>query len=332
MSEKSSIPRLVGSIISTAIVVSLGWLLVYHYAIKSLIARGAGITEILLSVNLSSAAWWRDFIAVAFDVLILIIAFFGTWWVLGHLALEAAEAGKWRKYYKSAEAKDDVWVERLSLWQRIQHIWIMLTFIACAYTGLALNLKLYTTRADFLVIHVYSGFAMGVLVIIHFLQYLIDAILSKAAGQSLRRKYPMLEFYSLRFVRNFFKALVRTISSKVKPDPYGKYDPEQLFEYWGVYWGMVVLGIPGVIMALYGPNVLEGLLWVMHTKEAILAIMFILVVHMGYTHLRPKVFPMDSTYLSGKMPMKRIKEEHPLWAEELLRRGKNKEKALAVIR
>ncbi len=332
MAERLWTPRLVASIISIAIVISIGWIFVYYYALESLLTKGGTeLQKVFSNINLGSAPWWRDFLSLAFDVLIVVVAFIGTWWVLGHLALEAAEAGKWRKYYSSPQAKEDTWITRFTAWQRVQHIWIMLTFIICAYTGLALNLGLFTERALYLAIHVYSGLAMGILVILHFTQYLVEAIIAKAKGESLRERFAMLEFYSFKFIRNFFKSLAHTISTKIKPEPYGKYNPEQLFEYWGVYWGIAVLGIPGLIMALYGPGPFEGLLWVMHTKEAILAITFLLIVHLGYTHFRPKVFPMDPTFLNGKMPMKRIKEEHPAWADQLLKQKKAMTAAQQVV-
>ncbi len=318
MTENSWIPRFIGSLIATAIVLTLGWALVYYFAIDTLLSGGSkALNDILSNINISSTAWWRDLISLGFDLLIVVVAILGSWWVLGHLALEAKEAGKWRRYYSSKESAGDVWVNRLGLWPRIQHLWLIVTFILCAATGLAAHFEVLATRPTLIAVHVYSGIAMGVLVILHFAQYAVEAILAKASGESLRERYPMLEIYSFRFLKAFVKPLLRSISPRIKAEPYGKYDPEQLFEYWGVYWGIAVLGIPGIIMAIYGPSVLDGILWVMHFKEAILAISFILMVHIAYTHFRPTVFPMDPTFIHGKMPLRRIREEHPLWAEQL---------------
>ncbi len=325
MKEKLWTGRLIANLIAIAVTLAIGWSFVYYFAIRSLTANGAMLVESVAKFNLSSVAWWRDLIALLFDILIIIISIIGSWWVLGHFAVEAREVGKWRKYYNSEEGKRDVWVRRFTAWQRVQHIWMIITFVISAYTGLGLVLRFYTSRADFIVWHVVSGIAMGVLVIIHFLQYTVEAILAKQSGVNLREKYPMLEIYSKKFFKSLTKALLHTVSPRVKPEPYGKYDPEQLFEYWGIYWGMAVLGVPGLLMLLFGRQALDGLLWVMHTKEAILAISFLIIVHMGYTHFRPKVFPMDVTFITGKMPMKRVKEEHPLWAEQLEKRGELKE-------
>ncbi len=309
-------PRLIASLVATAITLGIGWAFVYEYSLRLLMAGGLDkLGKLLASINLGSTAWWRDFLAVAFDVLVVLVAIVGTWWVLGHFALEASEVGKWRRH------KEEVYVERFTVWQRVQHIWMIITFVICAFTGLGLQARMFSSRADAITLHVISGLTMGVLVIIHFFQYLTEAALAKAKGESLRERFPMLDFYSMRFLRGFVKDLLRSVSSKVKPEKYGKYDPEQLFEYWGIYWGMAVLGIPGLLMFLYGRGFMDGLLYVMHTKEAVLAVSFLIMVHMAYTHFRPKVFPMDTTFITGKVPLKRAEEEHPLWAEKLKEGG-----------
>lgn len=322
MEGRSWIPRFVASLVATVVLLALGWALVYYFAVEPLASRGAeAFGKVFSNINLGSTSWWRDFISLAFDLLIVVVAVLGSWWVLGHLALEAGEAGKWRRYYASSEAARSFWVDRLSLWQRVQHLWLLVTFIVCAVTGLAAHFDVLASRPVLIEVHVYSGVAMGVLVVLHFAQYTVEAILVKAGGGSLRKRYPMLEIYSFRFLRSFVKALLRPLSSRIRAEPYGKYDPEQLFEYWGVYWGIAVLGIPGILIAIYGPDVLDGVLWVMHFKEAVLAISFILMVHIAYTHFRPTVFPMDPTFIHGKMPLKRVREEHPLWAEQLAASG-----------
>ncbi len=315
------VAALIGSAVFTFLLLALGWYLVYEYAIKVLISTWSVRIPEVLTFNLASLVWWRTFIAVAFDFLIIIVAAVGTWWVIASFVKEAKDAGKWWAYYRSKEAKRDKWLPRWSWWQRVQHIWIMVTFTICAVTGLLAHKAPYDTRQWLLTLHVISGIAMGVLVVIHFVQYLTAAVVAAARGESVRRKFPMLEFYSLRYFKNAIKAMIHPFYPKIKPEPYGKYDPEQLFEYWGVYWGMAVLGIPGVLLLLYGPQVLGGIFWVTHTKEAILAITFILMVHLAYAHFRPSVFPLDPTFLWGKMPLRRAMEEHKRWAEEMLKRA-----------
>jgi len=301
---------LVGSLVLTSLLLGIGWGLVYAYSVKPLMEEGPIRLDMLSRLSPATALWWRHFIALAFDVLIIAVAAIGTLFILGNFYREAREAGKWRLYYKRSYASRDKRLPRLTAWQRFQHIWIMVTFIVCAVTGFA-AMAGYGDRVTLMTIHVYSGIAMGIVALLHFGYYTAQVLLAKARGENVREKFPMLEIYSKKFIRNVF----RVIMGK-EPEPMGKYDVEQLFEYWGVYWGMAVLGIPGVIMLLAGNHVLDGIFWVTHTKEAVLAVTFILMVHLAYSHFRPKIFPMDPTFLTGWMPYRRAKEEHPLWAEK----------------
>ncbi len=321
---------LVSNLIAVAVLVGVSWLLVYLMAWIPLVEEGglARLFQLLAKPEIFDTIWWREFLGPAFDILIIAVAIIGTWWTLGHFAAEARNQGKWRKYYASEEGRRDVWVLRFTLWQRIQHLWMMITFIIAAFTGFAMHFAnnpywqmLMPSRDLYAVIHVIAGWAMGILVLIHFTYYAVQAILAKIRGESLLEKYPILWFYTLTFLKNLVKRLLWTITPRVGKPRVHKYDCEQLFEYWGIYWGILVLGIPGALMSIYGPQALNGVLWVMHVKEAVLAVVFILLVHMSYAHFLPTVFPIDTTFIHGRMPLKRVREEHPLWYEDLVRKG-----------
>ena len=310
--EARRLAYLAGSVVGAAVMMGLAWGIVYAYALKPLIESWPARSSVLSSLDLGSTLWWRTFIAVAFDLLVLAIAVLGTLWIIGVFYLEAREAGKWRIYYSTAASRD-VWLPRLTAWQRVQHLWMLTTFIIAAVTGFAAYSGVLAPRSTLLLIHAYNGILMGVLALLHFGYYTAQLLVAKARGEDLRKRFPMLEIYSRKFLRNLW----RVIRGK-PPEPMGKYDVEQLFEYWGVYWGMAVLGVPGAIMLLYGNQALGGILYTMHVKEAVLAVTFILMVHITYAHLRPKIFPWDPTFLTGKMPLKRALEEHPEWARQLL--------------
>lgn len=101
------------------------------------------------------------------------------------------------------------------------------------------------------------------------------------------------------------------------------------FDYWAVFWGMVVIGLSGYVMwfapifALHIPGFLLNVALVIHGEEALLAVWFIFTIHFFNTHLRPGSFPMDLVIFTGQeteeeMKEKRLSEYQRLLAQDQL--------------
>jgi cytochrome b subunit of formate dehydrogenase len=86
-------------------------------------------------------------------------------------------------------------------------------------------------------------------------------------------------------------------------------------EYWAVVWGGVVMGITGVM--LWANNLTLQWLpkeWLdcataLHYYEAILACLAIVVWHFYLVIFDPEVYPMDTTWLTGKSVRRHEKPE-----------------------
>ena len=89
-------------------------------------------------------------------------------------------------------------------------------------------------------------------------------------------------------------------------------------EYWALVWGTVLMGITGVI--LWFDNTAMGLFSklgfdisrTIHFYEAILATLAIIVWHFYFVIFNPDVYPMNLSWLTGRMSEKEMLEEHPL--------------------
>ena len=100
------------------------------------------------------------------------------------------------------------------------------------------------------------------------------------------------------------------------------------FDYWAVFWGMIVIGFSGYAMwfAPFFAHFLPG--WalnaalVIHSEEGLLAILFIFSIHFVNTHLRPDSFPMDMVIFTGVESEEEFKEKRPLEYERMLKEGK----------
>jgi len=99
------------------------------------------------------------------------------------------------------------------------------------------------------------------------------------------------------------------------------------FDYWAPFWGMMVIGLSGLM--LWFPTITATILpgWVfniatiVHAEEAILAAVFLFTVHYFNVHFRPDKFPMDIVMATGAVPLSEFKHEHGLEYERLKASG-----------
>ncbi|MGA7157678.1 MAG: hypothetical protein WBY53_12560 [Acidobacteriaceae bacterium] len=104
------------------------------------------------------------------------------------------------------------------------------------------------------------------------------------------------------------------------------------FDYWAVFWGMVIIGFSGYVM-WFGPFFGKFLpAWalnavqIVHGEEALLAITFIFSIHFVNSHLRPDCFPMDTVIFTGVVSEEEFKERHTDEYKRLVAQGKLDEK------
>lgn len=100
------------------------------------------------------------------------------------------------------------------------------------------------------------------------------------------------------------------------------------FDYWAVFWGMVVIGFSGYAMwfapffARFLPGWALNAALLVHGEEALLAVLFIFAIHFFNTHLRPDSFPMDNVVLTGRETGEEFERKRALEYDRLAREGK----------
>ena len=108
---------------------------------------------------------------------------------------------------------------------------------------------------------------------------------------------------------------------------YGKWTYWEKFDYFAVFWGVVIIGTSGLI--LWFPELATRILpgWsinvatIIHSEEALLATGFIFTIHFFNAHLRPEKFPMDRVVFTGGMTIEELKADKPRLYEELVASG-----------
>ncbi len=98
---------------------------------------------------------------------------------------------------------------------------------------------------------------------------------------------------------------------------FGRFTYVEKAEYWALVWGTAVMIISGFFLwfdnvaVQWFPKGFLDVMLVVHYYEAWLAALSILIWHMYSTVFSPNVYPMNPSWLNGKMPAEWYKHEHP---------------------
>jgi formate dehydrogenase gamma subunit len=103
-------------------------------------------------------------------------------------------------------------------------------------------------------------------------------------------------------------------------------------EYWALIWGSILMTVTGFL--LWFENATIGWLTklgfdisrTVHFYEAILATLAIIIWHFYFVIFNPDVYPMNLSWLTGKMSEEEMETEHPLELERLKAEEARKER------
>lgn len=122
---------------------------------------------------------------------------------------------------------------------------------------------------------------------------------------------------------HFWQHLLYVLGRRRQLPRMGRYTWYEKFDYIGLLWGIGVMGVTGMSM-LYMDVALRWLplswlqvLWAAHSEEAMLATLFLLVIHMYHVHFNPEKFPLSLTWLHGRISREEMEKYHPVELEAL---------------
>jgi formate dehydrogenase subunit gamma len=225
-------------------------------------------------------------------------------------------------------------IERFNIIFRIQHIVMFITFLLLAFTGWGLKYAAAPGGVSSVWIRVWGGpETAGIIHRVAGVTMLADFIWHVAYLGYLfafNRMTINLKTTIIPLPKDIFDVIKNFMYffglSKEKAK-FGKYSYIQKFDYWAVFWGMFIIGFSGFALAFpmlvsyIIPKFATGWIWqllsLMHSDEALLAIVFILFWHFYNEHLKPENFPMSWLWITGKMSTEKLKHHHPLEYELL---------------
>lgn len=202
---------------------------------------------------------------------------------------------------------DEVW----------QHTLLMVSFIVLVITGFALRYG-DSWFASFLfgwdygftvrgIIHRVAAVIMVVSTLWHMLY-----LFSKRGRRFLKDMMPNFSDF-----RQFLQRIFYNLGLSKKEPQFRRFSYVEKAEYWALVWGNAVMIITGFLLwfdnffvSFIPREVLEVAL-VIHFYEAILATLAIMIWHLYSTVFNPHVYPMNPSWLTGKMPKEMFDHEHP---------------------
>ena len=236
-----------------------------------------------------------------------------------------APAGITKQIEQYSRANEDGTIRRFGWAFRIQHMLLFVSVILAVVSGVPLKfpeaaLSRFTVallggmemRAH---IHHAAGLVMVVLGAGHLFYYLfLDW------RHPFFRRPILLRFLDLKHLVQHQKY---NLGLREDLPRMGRYTWFEKFDYLGVVWGVGVMGLTGLPM-LYMDQALKWIplswlqtLWAAHSEEAMLATLFLLVIHMYHVHFSPERFPMSLTWWNGKITREDMEKYHPLELEEM---------------
>lgn len=256
-----------------------------------------------------------------------------------------AEEDKSKLPEESGKQEEAKYFIRFNANFRFQHIFLLTSTIMLILTGVPL--KFPKNGASQFIIDIFGG-AAGARSVHHFfalglifigIYHLIYSFWSGNGRKDFYELLPSLKDFSDVF--NQIKYYLGFNKDKVK---FGRFSYVEKFDYWAVYWGLIMMIGTGMIMWLFqgkfepvifgeielsfGPDMITNTVYAiareMHSDEALLATLVIVGWHFYNVHLNPHKFPMSKVWLTGKMTEQEMKDEHPLEFEEIIKQEKEK--------
>ena len=227
------------------------------------------------------------------------------------------------------------YIQRFTRLNRILHILMIISFITLALTGMSLKFS-YSGWAVILS-KFFGGFQSAgylhrfaaVVMIGVFLTHLYDLIKMKRKEfgswkKLLSGNHSMV--FNKKDLQDFIGSLKWFLGKGDRPE-YGRWTYWEKFDYFAVFWGMIVIGSTGLILwfpelfTRVFPGWFLNVATIIHSDEALLATGFIFTVHFFNTHLRPEKFPMDIVIFSGQFPLEEFKLDRPDEYKKLVESG-----------
>ncbi|MCB9898570.1 MAG: cytochrome c3 family protein [Planctomycetes bacterium] len=225
------------------------------------------------------------------------------------------------------------YVRRWPLSYVVFHVWMMVSVLLLASTGLPLHFAdkhWALTLMGFFggpvaagLVHRYAAVALVLLFASFFTSVLWRLLVKREKGMFFG---PDSMVPRIQDLKDLWATLRWFLFLAPRPR-YDRWTYWEKFDFWAATWGLFVIGISGLMLWFpveathFVPGWFLNAAVIIHGIEALLDIAFIFTVHVFHANLRPDKFPMDTAFLTGRITEAEFRHERPLEFERLAAAG-----------
>lgn len=219
---------------------------------------------------------------------------------------------------------DAIGIRRFTKLNRINHLFVIITFFGLTLTGLPLVFAEYhwaRNLADIFGGVVNAGIwhrIFATMLILNFVAHFIGLFLSARRCQgSIIKDWligPNSMLPRLQDVRDCIGMFRWFFFGGIKPT-FDRWTYWEKFDYWAEVGGSGIIGFSGLLLwfpniaSIIFPGWIFNVAMIIHGYEALLAIGFIFTIHFFNAHLRLEKFPVDDVIFTGQVPEEEFMHE-----------------------
>lgn len=239
-----------------------------------------------------------------------------------------ARSGKGQNPVKQREVMAGGEVERFTLNERLQHAALMASTLVLLVTGFSLLFHDVWIGRWLLwleggvqgrgLIHRWAAAVLMGVCGYHLLYILFT---ERGHGQFMHMRPRR------RDARDFWQVVRLNLGRPTERPAFDRFDYRQKFQYYAFFVASVTMVLSGLAlwfateaMAVM-PKWMFDLLAVLHGRESVVIFLLLFVWHLYDVHLRPEVFPMDWSWITGRIDVAALKERHRREYERLRKAG-----------
>ena len=217
------------------------------------------------------------------------------------------------------EKPEKTYIRRFGPYRIVEHWLNAIVFAILVLTGLPQKFHSYDLSQWVIMalggidtvrlIHRFSGLCLVMVTLQHMLGGMFGVLLGKWK--------PAMLIFKKDFTDNLDN-LKYYLKMRNHPAYCDRYDYRQKFEYWGGIVGGILMGATGLtlwfpaLVSRFVPAAVIPDARALHTNEALLAFLVIIIWHIYNAVFSPEVFPLDTVIFTGKISRERMVHEHPL--------------------